>query len=101
MIRRLSGITVLALAATLSFAQPRSAFAWGDEGHEVVALVAQSFLEPDVRKRVSALLAADTDSLTEHDIASEATWADKVRDANTNGSRLKTRQWHFIDVEVI
>jgi S1/P1 Nuclease len=100
MVRSVSGITVLALVAALSLAHSRSALAWGDEGHEVVALVAQSFLEPDVRKRVSALLAADTDSLTAHDIASEATWADKFRDADVNGSREKTRQWHFVDVEI-
>jgi hypothetical protein len=100
MIRCVSGLTILALAVALNFVQPRSALAWGDEGHEVVALVAQSFLNPDVRKRVSALLAADTDSLTAHDIASEATWADKFRDANVNGSREKTRQWHFVDVEI-
>ena len=46
------------------------------------------------------MLAADTDSLTAHDIASAATWADKFRDANINGSRLKTRQWHFVDIEI-
>ena len=100
MIRRVSGFTILALGVALNLAQPRNALAWGDEGHEVVALVAQSFLEPEVRKRVSALLAADTDSLTAHDIASEATWADKFRDANVNESREKTRQWHFVDVEI-
>jgi hypothetical protein len=66
----------------------------------VVALVAQSFLEPDVRKRVTALLASDTDTLTAHDIASAATWADKFRDANINGSRERTRQWHFVDIEI-
>ena len=100
MIRCVSGLTILALAVALNFVQPRSVLAWGDEGHEVVALVAQSFLDPDVRKRVSALLAADTNSLTAHDIASEATWADKFRDANVNGSREKTRQWHFVDIEI-
>jgi hypothetical protein len=65
-----------------------------------VALIAQSFLETDVRKRVNALLSADTDSLTAHDIASAATWADKFRDSNTGGARLKTRQWHFVDIEI-
>jgi hypothetical protein len=90
----------LALAVGINITQPRIALAWGDEGHEVVALVAQSFLAPDVRKRVTALLAADTDPLTAHDIASAATWADKFRDSNTDGSRLKTRQWHFVDIEI-
>ena len=78
---------VLVVAVALSSGHARTALAWGDEGHEVVALVAQAFLEADVRKRVTALLAADTDSLTAHDIASEATWADKFRDANVDGSR--------------
>jgi hypothetical protein len=90
----------LALTLMANIAQPRTALAWGDDGHKVVALIAQSFLEPDVRKRVNALLAADTDSLTAHDIASEATWADKFRDANTGGARQKTSQWHFVDIEI-
>jgi len=47
-----------------------------------------------------ALLAADTDPLTAHNIAAAATWADKFRDANQNGAREKTRQWHFVDIEI-
>jgi hypothetical protein len=93
-------LAVSLCVAAFNLAQTGRALAWGDEGHEVVALVAQSFLEPDVRKRVNALLAADTDNLTAHDIASAATWADKFRDANENGSREKTRQWHFVDIEI-
>jgi hypothetical protein len=69
-------------------------------GNKVVALIAQSFLQADVSKRVNALLAADTDSLTAHDIAGAATWADKFRDSNIGGARLKTRQWHFVDIEI-
>jgi len=52
-------VGTFALALSINLAQPRQAVAWGDEGHQVVALVAQSFLDPDVRKRVTALLAAD------------------------------------------
>src|SRR5215467_2675603 len=90
----------LALALMANIAQPRTALAWGDDGHKVVALIAQSFLDDNARKRVNALLAADTDPLTPHDIASAATWADKLRDANIDGARLKTRQWHFVDIEI-
>ena len=100
MIRRASVLAAWLCAATFNVAQTQNALAWGDEGHEVVALVAQSFLEPDVRKRVTALLASDTDTLTGHDIASAATWADKFRDANIGGSRQRTRQWHFVDIEI-
>jgi hypothetical protein len=90
----------LAFALAANIAQSRQALAWGDEGHEVIALIAQSFLEADVRKRVTALLSADMVDLTAHDIASAATWADKYRDANFEGSRAKTRQWHFTDIEI-
>jgi hypothetical protein len=76
------------------------ALAWGDEGHEVVALIAQARLDLAVRKKLNALLAADTDNLTAHDIAAAATWADKLRDANENGARRMTRHWHFVDLEI-
>lgn len=76
------------------------AWAWGDEGHKIVALVAQNFMQPEVRRRVEAMLAADPDPLTAHDIASEATWADKYREADIDGSRSRTSRWHFIDIEV-
>ncbi len=95
-----SKLVLPTLALTLSLAQPAPAVAWGDEGHEIAAFVAQSYLKPDVRKKITALLAADTDPLTAHDIAAEATWADKFRDANTGGSRARTREWHFVDIEI-
>src|SRR5262249_15960414 len=60
----------LALTLAINITQPRTALAWGDDGHKVVALIAQSFLDTNALKRVNALLAADTDSLTAHDIAS-------------------------------
>jgi len=70
------------------------------EGHEIVALIAQAFLEPEVRTKVDRLLATDTDPFTAHDIASEATWADRFRDENQNGAWGKTRLWHFVDIEI-
>jgi hypothetical protein len=75
-------------------------WAWGDEGHEIIALIAQSRLDPVARKTVDALLAADTDTLTEPNIAAAATWADKFRDTNHNGARQHTRLWHFVDLEL-
>jgi hypothetical protein len=93
-------LVVIAITLVLHTMPSGPAQAWGDEGHEVVALVAQAYLEPAVRKKVSALLAADTDPLTAHNIAAAATWADKFRDANQNGARQKTRQWHFVDIEI-
>ena len=97
---KLIAIGALALTLAINITQPRTALAWGDDGHKVVALIAQSFLDTNALKRVNALLAADTDSLTAHDIASAATWADKFRDSNRNGARQKTSQWHFVDIEI-
>jgi len=95
------GINRAAAAALFSIivaGSPAPALAWGDEGHEIVALIAQSFLDPPVRKKVTALLAADTDSHTAHDIASEATWADAIKE--DSDLKRRTSQWHFVDIEV-
>jgi len=84
-------------------AAPRLAVAWGDEGHEIIALIADRYPDPAVRAKVAAQLAADTDMLTDHDIASEATWADKYRDSdrNTTNARYEaTWRWHFVDIEI-
>jgi hypothetical protein len=89
----------LCIAITL-LAWSSAAWAWGDEGHEVVALVAQSRLDPVARKNVAALLAADPDTLTAPNIAAAATWADRFRDSDRNGARQNTRQWHFVDLEL-
>jgi hypothetical protein len=49
------------------------------------------------------MLTADPDTLTAHDIASGATWADRYRDSDRGGSRQRyeqTRQWHFVNIEL-
>jgi len=88
------------LVAAMIGIAPLHAAAWGDDGHAVVARIAEGFLVPDVRQRVLDMLAADDDDLTSHDLGGEATWADKLRDSNRGGAQLKTRQWHFVDIEL-
>ena len=81
---------------------PHPAVAWGDEGYKVIALIAEHYLEPAARAKVATLLAADTDTLTAHDIASEATWADKYRDSDRDTTKIRyeaTWRWHFVDIE--
>ncbi len=91
----------LALAITSTLADPRPALAWGDDGHKVVALIAEHYLTPTAKRHVDAMLAADTDELTKHDIASEATWADRYRDANHRKDHYEaTKRWHFVDLEI-
>lgn len=97
--RVLSAFVFLALAVMV----PCPAFAWGDEGHEIIALIAEHYLDPAARAKVGMLLATDIDTLTTHDIASEATWADKYRDSDRDTTRVRyegTRLWHFVDIEL-
>jgi hypothetical protein len=85
-------------------AWPLPAQAWGDEGHEIVALIAQHYLDAPVRARVQALLAADVSALVpDTSMASEAMWADRYRDSDrdSGGRRYRqTRQWHYVDIEL-
>lgn len=93
---------VLFLAFVLCFGialKPQAALAWGNEGHMIVAIIADHYLDPAVRDKVNALLASDTDKLTKHDIASAATWADKYRDSDFKTTKRRynqTYRWHFV-----
>jgi hypothetical protein len=96
---RVIAAAALSLSSFLSL--PHQALAWGDEGHTTVALIAEHFLQPGVKTQITAMLAADTDNLTKHDFASEATWADKYRDVNERRSHYEeTENWHFVDLEI-
>jgi hypothetical protein len=88
----------------LQFAAP-DALAWGDEGHEIVGLIAEHYLTPTVRQKVDAILAQDKSGLAATDtgdaIADESTWADKYRDADDRRLHyIATRNWHFVDLEM-
>jgi hypothetical protein len=71
-------VAAIACLSTL----PR-ALAWGAAGHEMVATIAQSHLNPKVLDAVCSILASDGDSGVRGDapcyLASVATWADKER----------------------
>ncbi len=81
--------SVAALAvATLA---PNHAFAWGVEGHVVVANIAEAYLTPTAKSNVQQLLNAVGAS----HMADVASWADQVR-----SSRPETAPWHFVDIPV-
>jgi nuclease S1 len=80
----MKGLTiVLALVACLL---PHQGFAWGRQGHQVVANLAQSRLTPAARKGVAALLHGAT-------LASISTWADDYRNGHP-----QTARWHYVDI---
>ena len=76
--RSATGLVLTCALQAVGLEAPHPAFAWGVEGHEIIALIAERYLDPAVRAKVAALLAADTDTLTDHDISSEATWGGQV-----------------------
>jgi len=101
---RRAGTALLAAACALLLCSiGRPVWAWGDEGHEVIGIIADHYLEPAVRARVLEFLRRDDTGLVEHDMAHESTWADKYRDSDRDGDKrryLGTRDWHFVDLEI-
>jgi len=85
-------VPAMALCA-LSF--PLGAFAWGYEGHKIVAAIARGYLTTQVRAKVDQMLSNDQDSLTAHDMLAESTWADRYRN-----DHKETGAWHFVDIEL-
>ncbi|MGA2724710.1 MAG: S1/P1 nuclease [Bryobacteraceae bacterium] len=79
--RKMAGIAVIAGCLPT--------FAWGPEGHSLVARIADAQLTPAARARVVAILGPNTS------MASIASWADQVRP-----SRPDTEPWHFIDIPI-
>jgi S1/P1 Nuclease len=99
---RMRRFAVFCALTALCASAPR-AFAWGDEGHEVIARVAEHFLTPAAHGAVERILAGDDSGLVANDMADEATWADKYRDSDRDGARVRyktTRDWHFADLEI-
>jgi hypothetical protein len=104
--RRLSGLSTplrAALLAGVVLVLPAPARAWGDDGHRIIALIAEKHLAPPVKATLDALLRSDPDTLTAPDLASRATWADRYRESDRGGTQVRyrlTRSWHFVDLEL-
>lgn len=73
---------LVALAVTVC-----PAFAWGPEGHALIARIAEAQLTAEVRARVVEILGPDKS------MASAASWADEVR-----RSRPESGPWHYVDI---
>src|SRR5437764_6034994 len=97
--RSLCVVAGIGAACAALFLPLRQAHAWGPEAHRVVALIADKVLQQNdaaVRGKVQAVLATDKDNrLTKNDIASEATWADALRDKSQE-ARFATSGWHVV-----
>jgi hypothetical protein len=77
----------LAALAGMLMLTPTPVFAWGAEGHEIVALIAARELSPPARAQVARLLGST--AMMVH----ESNWADEIRD-----QRPETGPWHYVDI---
>src|SRR4029450_3883791 len=73
-----------------------TSWAWGVEGHRVIARIAAKTLDSHTRTKIAAILGvADTPAAVESAMADASTWPDKIDRVATG-----TRDWHFINVSV-
>lgn len=62
------------------------AFAWGDKGHQVVAVIAESRLTPSAREALRSLIGPSR-------LRDVAMWADQIR-----RQRAETSPWHYVNI---
>jgi hypothetical protein len=67
------------------------AWAWGPEGHEIVAHIAADNLTPSAHLRISQLLGGDAPAL----MVLESNWADEIR-----ADRPQTAAWHYVNIPI-
>jgi hypothetical protein len=67
------------------------AIAWGYTGHQIIAEIAEQFLEPDAARNVRDLLAIENVTT----LAEVSTWADQIR-----VQRPETAPWHYVNIPV-
>ena len=77
------------LAATIAATGPLQAFAWGGDGHSIIAELAQRRLTPASRQEVERLLGTGVS------LASISNWADDYRPLHPETFNL-----HFVDIPI-
>ena len=78
--------STLLISSAALLVQP-AAHAFGTEGHDVVALIAQQFLSADAKTKIAALLALEPGET----LVTISTWADRTRDK-------ATAAWHYVNL---
>src|SRR5688572_19125181 len=78
----------LPLPALLVLLIPSLCFAWGGEGHQLIALIAEDQLTPQAKAAVKELLGDGNISDAE-----VVNWADEIR-----RERRETASWHYVNI---
>jgi hypothetical protein len=78
--------SVVVIVWLFSVVAPNVVLAWGSEGHQVIALIAEAKLTPNAKAEVERLLAQEPGQT----LASVSTWADEHRNP-------ATASWHYVN----
>ncbi len=82
-------LVVPTLLGVICLWSARPVFAWGPQGHRVIAVIAQSNLTPQGREKINALLGPY------NSLAAISSWAD-----DTRPDYAETGPWHYIDIPI-
>jgi hypothetical protein len=82
-------LTIIAAAVAAAIALGGDALAWGDQGHRIVAEIAEQYLEANTARQVRELLALGNATT----LAQVSTWADDIR-----RERPETVPWHVVAI---
>src|ERR1035437_3336941 len=100
--RHARSVAILVFLASAFLCAPSAVWAWGCEGHQVVALIAERNLTPHALAMVKQILndGPIDPSLDRYcknggvdAMADASTWADDIRNL-----RPETALWHFVDI---
>ena len=80
---------MIKLWAIAALAGSLPALAWGPEGHDLVARIAEAQLTPAARARIAEILGPNAT------MASVSSWADQVR-----RQRSASGPWHYVDIPI-
>jgi len=84
-------LSATVLAASTLVSTP--AFAWGAQGHRLVARIAETRLDPSARAEVERLLATEAGAT----LASIAPWADQLRAEDPDLGK-RSAGWHYVNM---
>lgn len=83
----------IASAVLVLLSISRIASAWGGEGHQIIALIAETRLTPDAHVGIRELLGPDV-YISDAEVAS---WADEIR---RERGRPSTATWHYVNIPI-